>query len=65
MAWLLMDTTDAISWAPSEVNSFLVWLKAVLCGREGEVVGASHSWGQQQVPILSLSWFACSPDPLS
>lgn len=29
MAWLLMDTTDAISWAPSEENSFLGWLKAL------------------------------------
>ena len=27
MAWLLMATTDAISWAPSEENSFLGWLK--------------------------------------
>lgn len=65
MAWLLMDTTDAISWAPSDANSFLVWLKAMPCRREGEVVGASHSWGQQQVPSLSLSWSVCSPDLLS
>lgn len=39
MAWLLMDTTDAISWVPSEANSFLVRLKAVACNREGEAVG--------------------------
>lgn len=36
MAWLLMATTDAISWAPSEENSFLEWLKALRCGREVE-----------------------------
>lgn len=56
MAWLLMDTTDAISWVPSEANSFLVRLKAVACNREGEAEGASHSWGQGQGLSLSLSW---------
>lgn len=29
MAWLLMATTDAISWAPLEENSFLGWLTAL------------------------------------
>lgn len=29
MAWLLMERTDVISWAPSEENSFSGWFKAL------------------------------------
>lgn len=29
MVWLLMATTDAISWAPSEENGFLGWFKVL------------------------------------
>lgn len=37
MAWLLMDTTDAISWAPSEENILHSGLQHCgVAGKEGE-----------------------------
>lgn len=65
MAWLLMDTTDAISWAPSEANSFWCGLKQCdVTGKERQR-GHHTAAGQQQGPSLGCPWLACSPDPPS
>lgn len=65
MAWLLMDTTDAISWAPSEANSFWCGLKQCdVTGKERQR-GHHTAAGQQQGPSLGCPWSACSPDPPS
>jgi hypothetical protein len=49
MVWLLMNTTDAISWAPSEKNGFLVWLKAVRGGKEGRGEKVHRPWAGLRV----------------